>query len=252
MRLILGNNKLNKSKYMTVKIGGSDFHERADELLKQNLYKEAASNYLNAILITRDDAKSYYGLGMCYKNTKNYSKAVKYLEKAVKLDEYNFEILYELGVCNLLQGVPCAAIKCFIRAIQINPDNPEVVLQLGIAHEACEEYDMALMVYQKLIENSPEFIKAYEHKSALLMKVGRFREASFVLNEQIKRNPADADAIAGIGICFDKLGKKSEAQRYYRKFLQTNPLSSQSQFIKTRLEKLKSAVSMRTDRFSVV
>ena len=50
---------------MTTKIGKAtpDFFERADELLRQKSYKEAASNYLNAILISREDAKSYYGLG---------------------------------------------------------------------------------------------------------------------------------------------------------------------------------------------
>ena len=111
---------------------------------------------------------------------------------------------------------------------------------------------MALMIYQKLIENSPEFVKAYEHKSTLLMKVGKYKEASLVLNEQIKRNPKDTEVLAGIGICFDKLGKKSDAQRYYRKFLQSNPLSSQAQFIKSRLEKLKSLTVSKGSKLSIV
>ena len=75
----MGNDKFNKSKYMTTQIGkvNEDFFLRADELLRQKSYKEAASNYLNAILISREDAKSYFGLGVCYKNTKNYTKAMK-------------------------------------------------------------------------------------------------------------------------------------------------------------------------------
>lgn len=86
--------------------------------------------------------------------------------------------------------------------MQINPDSPEAILQLGISHELCEEYDMALMIYQKLIENSPEFLKAYEHKSSLLMKLDRYKEASTVLNEMIKLNPEEKTAYAGIGIWF--------------------------------------------------
>ena len=160
-----------------------DFYEKAASLLKDKSYKEAAKNYLNAILISRDDAKSYYGLGMCYKNTKNYAKAIKYLDKAVKIDENYFDAYFELGICHLLEGIPCGAIKNFVRAVQVNPDNPDAILQLGIAHETCEEYDMALMIYQKLIENSPEYKKAYEHKSTLLMKMNRYKDASIVLNE---------------------------------------------------------------------
>ena len=125
-------------------------------------------------------------------------------------------------------------------------------MQLGIAHETCEEYDMALMIYQKLIENSPEYKKAYEHKSTLLMKMNRYKDASLVLNELLRRNPDDTEAFAGIGVCFDKLGKRIEAQRYYRKFLQNNPLSSQAQFIKSRLEKLKTVSALDMKKFSIV
>ena len=143
------------------------FYEKANELRLENMFKEAISNYLNAILIDRNNAESYYGLGVCYKNLQNFSKAIKYLETAAELKEDYYEAYFELGVCHLLEGIPCGAIKNFVRAIQINPDNPDAILQLGIAHELCEETDLALMIYQKLIENSPGFLKAYEHKSTL-------------------------------------------------------------------------------------
>ena len=129
--------------------------------------------------------------------------------------------------------------------LQINPEKPEAILQLGISHELCEEYDLALMIYQKLIENSPGFLKAYDHKSTLLMKLDRYQEASKVLNELIKLNPEYYRAYVGIAICFDKLGKKSDAQRYYRKFLIMKPFSHQAQFVKNRLLKLKSLSSKK-------
>ena len=51
---------------MSVKSDKKDlnFYEKAASLLKDKSYKEAARNYLNAILISRDDAKSYFGLGI--------------------------------------------------------------------------------------------------------------------------------------------------------------------------------------------
>src|SRR5574344_1326466 len=108
-----------------------------------------------------------------------------------------------------------------------------------MSHELCDEPEMSLMIYQKLIENPPSFTKAYEHKSSLLMKMDMFKEASIVLNQLLKVDPEYSNAFAGIGICFDKLGKTVEAQRYYRKFLASKPFSKQAQFIKTRLDKLK-------------
>ena len=246
--------KLNKEKRLILAVEGTnlksvnsiitekhnDFCIKADALRNKNAYKDAAKNYLNAILIDRNDAKAYYGLGICYKHLEDYAKAIKYLDKAAEIDNEYYEAFFELGVCHLSEGIPCGAIKNFVRAIQINPDKPEAILQLGISHELCEEYDMALMVYQKLIENSLGFLKAYEHKSTLLMKLDRYKDAAKILNELLQLNPEYYRAYAGIAICFDKLGKTNEAQRYYRKFLLKKPFSLQAQFVKYRLQKLKS------------
>ncbi len=222
---------------MTKKYMSSELCKNADELRKKSSYKKAASTYLNAIFLKRDNAQSYFGLGMCYKHMENYTKAIHYLEKAAELDKENYETYFELGVCHMLKGVPCGAIKNFVKAVQLNPENPDAILQLGISHELCEDYDMALMIYQKLIETSPEYVKAYDYKSSLLMKMERYKEATFVLKQIEKLDPCKA--YAGIGICLDKLGKRNDAQRYYRKFLMNYPESSQASFVKTRMLKLR-------------
>ena len=217
----------------------NSFCEKANALRLENMFKEAVSSYLNAILIDRNNFDSYFGLGICYKHLKQYAKAIKYLDIASSIIDKSYEVFFELGICHLLDGSPCGAIKNFVCAIQLNPDNPDAILQLGMAHEMCEEYELALMIYQKLIENSPGFIKAYDHKSTLLMKLGNYKEASSVLHEILKLNPDYYKAYAGIGVCFDKLGKRSNAQRYYRKFLSEKPFSHKAEFIKNRLDKIK-------------
>lgn len=228
----------NTNKLCTLPVQ-NNFCKKAEALRIGNMFKEAASNYLNAILIDRNNFDSYYGLGICYKHLQQYTKAIKYLDIATNLKSDNYEVFYELGLCHLLNNSPCGAIKNFVHAIQLNPDNPDAILQLGIAHEMCEEYELALMIYQKLIENSAGFIKAYDCKSALLMKLGNYKEASEILHKILKLNPNYYKAYASIGICFDKLGKRSFAQRYYRKFLSEKPFSHNAEFIKNRLDKIK-------------
>ena len=233
--------KFEKTKYMSrpkltqVKT----FSNKADKLREQSMYQDAVSIYLNAILVDRNDVNSYYGLGLCYKSLGNYAKAIKNLEKAAELKPDFYEAFYELGVCHLLEGIPCGAIKNFVCAIRINPENPSAILQLGAAHELCEEEDMALMIYQKLIETTPNYVNAYEHKSRLLMKLNRYKEACSVLVDLIKIVPTYAQAYLGIATCLEKLGNKSDAQRYYRKFIGQRPQLNQAQFAKTRLKNLK-------------
>ena len=211
----------------------------ADALRQQSSFREAISSYLNAILIDRENANSYYGLGLCYKNLENYKKAIRYFEKATTVNPEFYEAFYELGICHLREGIPCGAIKSFVQAIKINPEKPDAILQLGIAHQACEEDDMALMIFQKLIENSPKYIKGYEHKAELLIKLGKYKDASLLFNQIIKINPEYYRAYLGIGKCFEKLGMRVDAQRYYRKFLIKKPNSHNAPFVKSRLERLR-------------
>lgn len=227
------------TKYMSNPVQTSaDLCKKADLLREKNEYKTAISKYLNAILLKRDDAKSYFGLGICHKHIGNYKKAIRYFEKSAELNN-DYKSYFELGVCHMLNGTPCEAIKSFVKAVQIEPDNPEAILQLGISHELCEEHDMALMIYQKLIENSPEFVKAYDYKSSLLMKMDRYREATDVLKSMIKVDPSYNKAYAGIGVCLDKLGQKTDAQRYYRKYLSHQTDGAKSDFIQARFNKLR-------------
>ena len=236
-----------KTKYMSkpkLRLAKS-FSNKADKLREQSSYKDAVAIYLNAILVDRKDVNSYYGLGLCYKSLGNYAKAIKTFEKAVEIKPDFYEAYYELGICHQLEGIPCGAIKNFVQAIQINPDNPSAILQLGISHELCEEDDMALMIYQKLIENSPNYVRAYEHKSTLLMKLKRYKEACGVLIDLIKVAPTNAQAYLGIATCLEKTGNKTDAQRYYRKFIQQKPQLNQAHFAKTRLQNLQQKTANR-------
>lgn len=233
--------KEDKTKYMSkpkLKLA-KDYTREADKLRESSMYRNAVAVYLNAILVNRKDVNSYYGLGLCYKSLGNYSKAIKTLEKATEIKPDFYEAFYEMGVCHMLEGIPCGAIKNFVQAIQINPENPNAILQLGAAHELCEEDDMALMVYQKLIENTPNYVKAYEYKSRLLMKLNRYKEACSVLINLIKIVPDYNQAYLGIATCLEKIGDKASAQRYYRKFIQHKPQLDQAHYAKNRLENLK-------------
>jgi tetratricopeptide (TPR) repeat protein len=245
---VIVEEKFEKTKYMSrpkLKLAKS-FSSKADKLSEKNSYKDAVSIYLNAILVDRNDVNSYYGLGLCYKSLGNYKKAIKVLEKATELKPDFYDAFYELGICHQLEGIPCGAIKNFIQAIQINPENPSAILQLGISHELCEEEDMALMVYQKLIENTPNYVKAYEHKSTLLMKLCRYKEACSTLIELIKIAPTNTQAYLGIATCLEKTGRKTEARRYYRKFIQQKPQLNQAHFAKGRLQDLKQKARQNT------
>ena len=100
------------------------------------------------------------------------------LERLIELDDKNDKYFFELGVCHLCDGHPEEAIPHLVQSIVINRENLEAQIQLAIAHELVDEADLSLMIYNKLIETNPEFLKAYYNKAAMLMGMGDFEEAS--------------------------------------------------------------------------
>ena len=212
---------------------------KADALRFSKLYKESVKCYLDSIMLDRNHQEAYLGLASSYKYLTEYKKAVNILEKLIKIDDKNDKYFYELGVCCLSDGRPEDAIPYLIKAIVLNKENLEAQIQLAIAHELVDEPELSLMIYNKLIETNPEFLKAYYNKGAMLMGMGDFMEASRTFFQLLKRNPDYYKAYLGIAMSFDKMAKYKDAVRYYKKFLNLKKLSEDSVFAKKRIEELK-------------
>ena len=225
---------------------------KADALRFAKSYRESVKFYLDSIMMDRDHQEAYWGLAISYKYLNEYKKAIKTLEKLVELDDKNDKYFFELGVCYLSDGSPTEAIPHLISAIVINKENLEAQIQLAIAHELVEEHELSLMIYNKLIETNPEFLKAYYNKAAMLMGMGNFLEASKTFFQLIKRNPDYYKAYLGIAMSFDKLGKYVDAIRYYKKFLGLKQFSEDALFARQRINDLKEYSPKRKHNFKVV
>ncbi len=225
---------------------------KADALRFAKSYRESVKYYLDSIMMDREHQEAYWGLAISYKYLTEYDKAIKTLVKLTELDDKNDKYFFELGVCHLSNGYPAEAIPCLIKAIIINKENLEAQIQLAIAHELVEETDLSLMIYNKLIETNPEFLKAYYNKGAMLMGMGDFTEASKTFFQLIKRNPDYYKAYIGIAMSFDKLGRYSDAIRYYKKFLELKQFSEDAVFARERISELREMISGRENNLTLV
>lgn len=157
-----------------------------------------------------------------------------------------------MGVCHLLDGNPAGAIEHLIKAILINRNNLEAQIQLAIAHELVDEADLSLMIYNKLIETNPEFLKAYYNKAAMLMGMGDFMEASRTFFQLIKRNPDYYKAYLGIAMSFDKMAKYKDAIRYYKKFLELKQFSEDAIFARNRINELRAEYFSKDNSLTLI
>ena len=239
---IVDMTKKYSSKYVT----------RADSFKKSGEYNKAVSCYLQSIMLERNNPTSYIGLGQSYKFLNNYDKAIQTFEKSLELKSNNYEAYYEMGICYILKQQPEKAIECFKQSVLIDKNQLDVQLQLALAHELVDEQYMAMMIYDKLIEEHPTYLKAHSHKAALLICQGRYKDACKIFFDILKVDEKFYRAYFGIGVCFDNLKKNADARRYYKKFLSVRPDSSHANYVKERLKALKTPSSKINDYMGLV
>ena len=238
----------NKQKFQT----GMQYFLKAETLRNSEFYNESVKFYLSSLLIENDNFNCYYGLANAYKHMHEYEKAIKTLNKAKKINSKSYELHNELGILYLLCENPHAAMKEFKSAIMIDKNRPDAQIQLAKAHEVLGDTKMALMIYQRIIDFFPSNISAYQNKANLYMSLNMYFEAAVVYKNLMQVNPSFADAYFGLGICFEKLGKITDAIRYLIKFSQLKPNSINSPEVKKHIIKLKKQLTVKPTEMKIV
>ncbi len=244
------------NKYVSNPIKAGDIAQKlfskANDLRAENKYKEAAKEYLNSIMMNRNNPKAYFGLGLVYKELNNYKKSNSALKKAGELSPFDSEIFAELGISEIINGNFPEAIKAFQRSIKLNPENYDVQIHLAMAHELADEEDMALMIYQRIIEKNPSFLRAYIQKASLCLSLEYYVDSACLFRKVIELDPAYSRAYLGIAICCDKMNKKKEALRYYKKFLNFKTESVNTEKVYERISVLKENFGERKHSLKVI
>ena len=226
-----------------------DALKKGDEFMEKKMPEKAVCEYLKSIMTENRNIKTYISASRAYKELQQYDKAIKHLEKAKTIDMFAYEIYYELGLNHLLNTDFEKATKNFKKTIRLNPDFLSAQIQLAISHELMDENDMAFKIYEKIIEEKPDFIIAHNHKAGLLMSMGDFEEAAKIFFDILKIDDTYSRAYLGLGICFDKLEKYTQAVRFYKKYIASNPKSETIKSIAARVYDIVSAVKERENNF---
>ena len=213
--------------------------DRGDKFMLKNQYKQAVEEYLTSLLNKTAPSgvstRPHKSVSKAYKSLKAYDKAIKHLEKAKAICQFDPEVYYELGLNHLLNANPDVAIKNFVRTIRLDKNNINAQIQLAISHELAGEIEMALSIYQKIIEEKPRQILAYNHKAGLLMQIGCYEEALELFKQILKINPNYYRANLGLGICLDRLEQYAPAIRCYKKYITQKPKSDTAYALVNRI-----------------
>ena len=230
-------NSFNKVKFTSnpVKKDKNFFCSLGDNHMLKNEYRKAVKEYLVSLMIDKNNIPACMGASKAYKNLKEYDKAIKHLKNARNIYGFNSEIYYELGLNYLLNADNANAQKNFIRTIKLEPNNKNAQVKLALTHELSGEEDMAILVYETIIEKYPYYIPAQSSLASLYIEREEYKKAIALFKKILKINEEYYRAYLGLGLCFDKIGKYIYAVRFYKKYIAQKPHSQTAKSLVGRI-----------------
>jgi len=97
----------------------------AEKYSERNMNKKAIEQYQLALNYGISGEKAYYGMGLVYKDMKNYNTAIKFIKKAIKMSKPNLKMHYNLMLCYYYNQNFSKCIKECNNIISLDKNNKE-------------------------------------------------------------------------------------------------------------------------------
>lgn len=150
--------------------------------------KKSEQYFLSALNIEKKMGLPLYRLAIIRDKEGRYSEAIDYYESSLKADmddpslipeiqERLAAVLYRCGLQHQMYSDNETALSYFQRILEIYPDFPEAIHAVGVIYMQQKKYTDAWECFKKALEMNPDLAILYEDSEAVLIKLGRPKEA---------------------------------------------------------------------------
>ena len=190
-------------------------------------YKDALFYWTKMLEINESavDIRVLTSIGNCHRKLKNFSEGVKYFEKALKMDNDNFYVLFGLADCYRGMNQQYRSVEYWNRILENDPKNKVILTRAGDAYRNMGDYKTALNYYNRAMKIDFDIYAALG--LALISKgEGNYEEAELQLKELIKREPKNYRLYIDLADCYIKTNQKDAALTCLKSFSKTGVKST--------------------------
>jgi tetratricopeptide (TPR) repeat protein len=227
-----------------------------------NLRVAAADYYLESGLINQSIQQSHQALALdpknqgalvllarAYQKTGEINNALAYLQRVLDLNRDNplakidprlETVHYEMGTLFAKQERYAEAVASLKLALEINRADADAHYMLGTVYQKQNEHAHAVVEFREAIRFIPDFVEAYDKLAAsanaqgdvtesayaramVLLWQGQFDQAAAQLEALTIHAPDLKRAYFGLGLAYEKLGKRDQAVQALREFVRAYP-----------------------------
>jgi predicted TPR repeat methyltransferase len=198
--------------------------------VQQNNFSDAIEYLKKAIKLNANDPVLFLHLANALKLQGLFSQAADVLKQAVEMYPDYFPAINNLGTVYFAQGKLNEAATYFQLAVKQQPTYVDAMYNLGLVFFKQEKLSDAADIYQKILELSPQHLAARFHLACVLMKQEKISAAieQFLQVETLQANHFETQT--NLATCYLKLGKMNEAKEHYLKALELEPVDTQILF----------------------
>jgi tetratricopeptide (TPR) repeat protein len=184
---------------------------------------------LNAILPLTEspdaDRVTLFNAGYLYYLTRDYSKALSFLQRALKKDEsYPYSYLFQARIYQQ-SGNTLGALTQLKRGLNYDSENYDLLIELGKAYRLLGENDLAEQTFTQLLEKYPDKVSPRVALSEIYRAQNRLSEAKNVLEENNALYPESTLLIEKSQL-YRAMGDHEQAANYLIKLCQDYPNAS--------------------------
>jgi tetratricopeptide (TPR) repeat protein len=187
--------------------------------------REAKLAYKKALELVSDKDEAIdllQNIAQTFQFADQYKMALKYLHRAIELDEHNVFILQELAYCYEKLEDQQSSLKYHRRYLDIDPFSDfawysiaKLYKDQGEFEKAIEAFDYAIAINPKYTESIYEIAKLYEENF-------EFHKAIKYYQDFLDIEKESSEALFNIANCYNYLDDFELALEYYRKVLDTD------------------------------
>lgn len=192
-------------------------------LIEHEVYQEARDYLEKYIGLDKAfDAEILYLMSQCYMAQGLIEEAEDRIQKALAKEPQDALYLEMLANIRLEQGNWHAAIEYLNKAIRTNPHNTELLFRLGKIYTYHGEHLEALRCYQGCCELKPRRADYWEMKAESHLQLQQMAQAAISFDRAL-RYSVNPDLVARLAYCYVQLNELKKGIHYFKMVLKYEP-----------------------------
>ncbi|RWZ60275.1 tetratricopeptide repeat protein [Halobacillus fulvus] len=194
----------------------------ADLYQAQGLFEVSEQKLLQAKEIEPNSSIIDFALGELAFSNGEYAKSIPYYENAMHHEPVigDIEVATRLAEAYAANGEFEQALEYFQK---VEEENPDVMFRYGFVAYQANRTDIAIKVWENLIDKDPYFQSVYPHLAQAYESEGMAQEALAMAKKGLIKDEFNKELFHLAGTLSHKQGEKEEGYRYMREAVALDP-----------------------------